>query len=123
MGRRQAKGGGLFQARILRLPGFPVMSDWHLYLIRTRHGALYTGIATDPRRRISEHEGAGGKGSKYLRSKGPLELVYRANIGSRGLALRAEERIKRLSKRRKEELVEANPRRAKLLKTLALEDN
>ncbi len=99
------------------------MSDWHLYLIRTRHGALYTGIATDLRRRISEHDGAGGKGSKYLRSKGPFELVYKAKIGSRGLALKAEERIKRLPKRKKEELVAANPGRAKLLKTLAVEDN
>jgi len=99
------------------------MSDWHLYLIRTRHGALYTGIATDPGRRISEHEGAGRKGSKYLRSKGPLEFAYKTNIGSRGLALKAEERIKKLPKRRKEALVAANPGRAELLETLAIEDD
>jgi putative endonuclease len=124
MGRRQAKAAACFRPEtVSRLSGFPVMSDWHLYLIRTRYGALYAGIATDLGRRISEHEGAGRKGSKYLRSKGPLELAYKANIGSRGLALKAEKRIRKLPKRRKEELVAANPGRAELLKALAIEDN
>jgi predicted GIY-YIG superfamily endonuclease len=58
-----------------------------------------------------------------LRSKGPLEFAYKSNIGSRGLALRAEERAKKLPKRRKEELVAANPGRAELLETLAIEDD
>jgi putative endonuclease len=81
------------------------MAEWHVYLIRTRFGALYTGIATDVARRLAEHEDAGKKGARYLRSKGPLQLAYSAKIGSRALALKAERWIKKLPKRRKEAIV------------------
>jgi len=78
---------------------------WSLYLVRTRNGDLYTGIATDVERRFAEHQSGGSKGSKYLRSKGPLELVYHATIGTRSLASKAEARIRRLPKQKKEKLV------------------
>jgi predicted GIY-YIG superfamily endonuclease len=48
--------------------------SWHLYVVRCRGGELYTGIATDVVRRLSEHES--GAGAKYLRGKGPLALVF-----------------------------------------------
>ncbi|MDH3254669.1 MAG: GIY-YIG nuclease family protein, partial [Acidobacteriota bacterium] len=91
---------------------------WYLYLIRTRDGALYTGIATDVERRLAEHEQ--GTGSKYLRSRGPLELVYRARIGARALALQVEARIKKLPKRDKEALVMTGVERERLLALLAM---
>jgi len=37
----------------------PRPEAWHLYLLRTRDGAIYTGIATDVARRIAEHVLAG----------------------------------------------------------------
>jgi len=73
--------------------------------VRRRDGALYTGIATDVRRRIAEHARETGKGAKSLRGRGPLQLVFQRVIGSRGLALRVEETIKKLPKARKEELI------------------
>jgi len=79
------------------------MPRWHLYVVRCGNGALYTGIATDVSRRLAQHRE--GEGAKYLRGKGPLRLVFRKPIGERGLALRVECAIKRLSKRRKEELI------------------
>ncbi|MFQ5571968.1 MAG: GIY-YIG nuclease family protein [Acidiferrobacterales bacterium] len=96
------------------------MCEWYLYLIRTRHGTLYTGIATDVTRRLIEHQEAGNKGAKYLRSKRPLELAYQAKIGSRALALKAESCVKRLSKRKKEEIVAAKLGREELLEALAI---
>jgi len=81
------------------------MPRWHVYLVRCRDGALYTGIATDVSRRLAEHEQGAGKGAKYLRGKGPLRLVLNKAVGRRGLALRVEARIKRLPKARKEELI------------------
>ena len=66
------------------------MREWYVYLIRTRYGALYTGIATDVDRRLAEHRNTGKKGARYLRSKGPLQLAYSAKIGSRALALKAK---------------------------------
>jgi len=81
-------------------------APWHVYLVRCRDSALYTGIATDVPRRLAEHAGDDGRGSKYLRGKGPLRLVYVRQIGPKSLALRVESLVKRLSKARKEALVE-----------------
>ena len=79
------------------------MADWQLYLVRCGDGSLYTGIATDTERRFGAHQA--GKGAKYLRGRGPLELVFQCAAGDRGAALRLELQVKRLSKADKERLV------------------
>lgn len=79
---------------------------WSVYLVRCETGALYTGIAIDVARRLTEHRQARGKGAKYLRGKNPLRLVFEKRIGAKGLALSVERRIKKLSKARKEALIE-----------------
>jgi putative endonuclease len=99
------------------------MPEWYLYIIRTRYGALYTGIATDVIRRLAEHEGTGRKGSRYLRSKGPLQLAYSARIGSRVLALKVERCIKNLPKRKKEAIVAGKPTGKSLLRLLSLQSS
>lgn len=76
---------------------------WHIYLIRTAAGALYTGVTTDVARRLAQHQR--GDGAKALRGKGPLILVYHCAAGDRGAALRWEYRIKRLTRAQKELLV------------------
>ena len=70
-------------------------NPYSLYLVRCRDGSLYTGIATDVARRLTEHRD-GQRGARYLRGKGPLNLVYQREIGTRSLASRIERRIKRL---------------------------
>ena len=82
------------------------VAEWSVYLVRCRDGTLYTGIAADVCRRIEEHRQGEGKGAKYLRGRGPLQLVLERAIGERGLALRVERRIKKLPKARKEALIE-----------------
>ncbi|MCW4149359.1 GIY-YIG nuclease family protein [Halomonas sp. 18H] len=72
---------------------------WHLYILETASGALYTGITTDVQRRFNEHQA--GRGAKSLRGKGPLHLVYHQAVGEHGEALRLEAGIKRLSAREK----------------------
>lgn len=81
------------------------MAEWFVYIVRCGDGTLYTGTATDVRRRIAEHARHAGRGAKYLRGRGPLRLVFARAIGGRGLALRVESRIKKLSKARKEALI------------------
>ena len=76
---------------------------WHLYLIRCNDGSLYTGISTDVQRRFDAHQH--NRGARRLRGRGPLELVYSHPIGDRGVALRLEHRVKKLSKVDKEKLV------------------
>jgi len=93
------------------------MQCWHLYLIRLANGHLYTGISTDVERRLGEHREGGIKGSKSLRGKGPLELVFSMAVGSRSDALKLEYAVKRLSKREKERLVSGGLAPEQLVKT------
>lgn len=76
---------------------------WFIYLIRCADGALYTGISTDPDRRLLEH--GGNRGARRLRGRGPLQLVFVSRLPDRTTALRVEGRIKRWPKTRKERLV------------------
>jgi putative endonuclease len=98
----------------------PPVGGWFVYLVRTRTGSLYTGIATDVERRLREHCQAFSRAAKYLRSRGPLRLAYRALVGDRALALRVEHRLKRLAKHRKEQIVASQPEGGRLLELLAL---
>ena len=78
------------------------MSDWNIYILRCADGTLYTGIATDVSRRIREHE-QGKRGAKYLRGRGPLELIYQRAVGDRSVATKIEYSVKRLSRTEKED--------------------
>ena len=80
------------------------LNTFSLYVVRCADGSLYTGIAVDVTRRLREHE-AGLRGAKYLRGRGPLQLVFQQAVGDRGTASSAEHRVKRLDKAAKESLV------------------
>jgi putative endonuclease len=79
------------------------MSDWYLYILRCRDGTLYTGITTGIERRLAEHQQ--GTGAKYLKGRAPLALLLQEKVGDKSLALRVENRVKRLSKAEKEKLI------------------
>lgn len=96
------------------------MQRWFLYLLRNERNSLYTGITTDLSRRIGEHRARSGRGGKFTRSCKSLELVYDCEVGSRSLALKAELRVKRLPKSRKELLVAKRPDRRGLLEILGM---
>ena len=80
------------------------MAVYDLYMLRCADGSLYTGIATDPERRLAEHE-SGPRGSKRLRGRGPFTLVFSRTVGDRSQAQVLEARIKKLSRRDKLRLV------------------
>ena len=82
------------------------MNNWFLYLIRCKHGRLYAGITTDVERRFAEHKSRDKKGSKYLRGKAPLKLVMKKEIGSKSMALKIEAKVKKLSRVKKELLID-----------------
>jgi len=81
-----------------------LMKKWSVYMLLCSDGSLYTGITTDVDRRVREHNS--GKGSKYVRSRRPAELVWREDAKSRSEALQREAAVKALSKADKERLVE-----------------
>lgn len=80
---------------------------WYLYMIRCRNNSLYTGITLDVERRFQEHQDCRGpaKGAKFLRGKGPLQLVYWTALPSHSAALKLEYKIKKMSKSKKESLI------------------
>jgi putative endonuclease len=78
---------------------------WFVYLLRCGDDSLYCGIAMDVEARFAQHQA--GKGAKYTRGRGPLELVYREVCGTRGEALRREQFIKALRREDKIRLCEA----------------
>ncbi|MEX2132007.1 MAG: GIY-YIG nuclease family protein [Pseudohongiellaceae bacterium] len=82
------------------------MGNWFLYMIRTANGSLYTGISTEPERRLQQHISGRGNAARSLRGKGPLELVFQAGFDDRSSASKAEYRVKRLPKAIKEKLVQ-----------------
>ncbi|MBW2674368.1 MAG: GIY-YIG nuclease family protein [Deltaproteobacteria bacterium] len=82
------------------------MTSWYVYMIRCRRGTLYTGITTDVARRFAEHQASGPRAARYLKGRGPLQLVLTVDVGDRGTALRLEHRIKGLTKTKKELLIE-----------------
>ncbi len=79
-------------------------------MVRTNRGQLYTGITQDIARRFIEHQEGGKKAAKYLRGKGPLELVFQQEIESRSAALKAEIALKKLPKQQKENLTKNSGR-------------
>ena len=81
---------------------------WYLYILRCGDGTLYTGITTDVPKRLEAHRA--GKGAKYTRGRGPLELLYREECGTHSQALRREMEIKRLTRPEKEEFIEKSRR-------------
>lgn len=81
----------------------PPTSHWFIYMVRTASGLLYTGISTDPARRLRQHQS--GKGARALRGKGPLTLAWQQAVGEKGTALRLEYRLKQQSKAFKEQLI------------------
>lgn len=72
---------------------------WYLYILRCRDGSLYTGITTDVARRLAAHRE--GKGAKYTRGRGPLELLHQERCGTHSQALRRELEIKALTRQEK----------------------
>lgn len=79
---------------------------WFVYLVRTASGLLYTGISTDPNRRLRQHQGDIAGGAKALRGKGPLQLVWQISAPNRSVASQWEHQLKKLPKKAKERLVE-----------------
>ena len=67
-----------------------------VYMLRCKDGSLYTGWTNDVAHRFAMH--AAGKGAKYTRGRGPLQLVYTEELPDRESALRRECTIKRLAR-------------------------
>lgn len=80
-------------------------AEYTLYIVRCNSGTLYTGIATDVTKRLEEHR-SGRRGAKYLRGRGPIELVFTEVAGDRARASQLEYRVKKLPRSEKLALID-----------------
>ena len=74
-----------------------------VYIVQCSDGTLYTGWTNDTDKRLSAHNS--GTGSKYTRSRLPVELVYKEEFASKSEAMRRERAIKKMNRLAKESLI------------------
>lgn len=74
------------------------------YIVRCADGTLYTGWTVDLEQRMNAHNQ--GRGAKYTRGRGPVELMAMWQHQSKGDAMKLERSLKKLSRRDKELLIE-----------------
>lgn len=80
---------------------------WFVYIVQCSDNTYYTGISKDVFARVATHNA--GKGSKYTRSRLPVRLLWTQQCEDHSTALRLELNIKKLSRKQKEEIVNARP--------------
>lgn len=68
-------------------------SSYYVYMVECSDGTYYTGITTDIKRRIEEHN-TSEKGAKYTRTRRPVRLVYSEEYPDRSSASKREWEIK-----------------------------
>ena len=78
-------------------------APWFIYIAECGDGTLYSGIARDTDRRISDHNRTNR--CRYTRSRKPVKLVYKEKHADHNAAARREAEIKKLSRKEKLELI------------------
>lgn len=79
---------------------------WYVYFLRCADNSIYTGVTTDIKRRETEHNTNNKLGAKYTRVRRPVRLVYAESHPDRSSACQREFALKRLTKNKKEQLIE-----------------
>lgn len=80
--------------------------SYYIYILRCNDDTLYTGICTDIDRRVTEHNES-DKGAKYTRVRRPVTLVYSEESQDRSTASKREYEIKKFTRKKKLELINA----------------
>lgn len=75
----------------------------YTYILKCRDGSLYTGWTNDLNKRVKDHNT--GKGAKYTKARGPVELIYYEAFQTKEEAMRREYAIKQLTAAAKRRLV------------------
>jgi len=83
-----------------------MQKKWWVYIVECADGSYYTGITTDVKRRINEHNYS-FKSAKYTRSRRPVKLLRTWEFENRSDASKEEYRIKKLSRKSKESLLKS----------------
>ncbi len=80
--------------------------DFYVYILECKDGSYYTGYTNNIKARLKLH--SSGKGAKYTRDRRPLKLVWVKRYSYFKRAFTKELEIKRMSRKKKEELVSSS---------------
>lgn len=78
----------------------------YVYILECSDMTYYTGYTIDLERRIISHNSK--KASKYTRTRTPVKYVFTKECSSKNEAMSYENKIKRLTRKQKEKLIQ-NP--------------
>ena len=78
--------------------------SWCVYVLRCRNNSLYIGMTNNLEKRIEKHKL--GTGSKFVRSWRPFELLKTIPCKNEGEARRLERDLKKLTRKKKIEVLE-----------------
>ncbi|MGL5647887.1 MAG: GIY-YIG nuclease family protein [Clostridium sp.] len=76
----------------------------YIYILKCKDNTLYTGWTNDLEKRFKAHNE--GKGAKYTRGRGPLELMYYEEFIDKKEAMKREYEIKKMKREEKINLIE-----------------
>lgn len=79
---------------------------WFVYVVKCRDESLYTGITTDPARRVLQHNSK--LGAKSLKGKLPVMLIYKEVYNNQQTAAKREREIKGWRREKKLLLITEN---------------
>jgi len=82
---------------------FKRSSIFHAYIVECCDGTYYTGYTPDLENRLKLHNN--GKGAKYTRDRRPVKLIWSKEYKYFKNAFLEEKRIKKLTRKQKEKLV------------------
>jgi putative endonuclease len=75
------------------------MRHYYCYILECTDGSLYTGLTTDPERRLHQH--TSGRGARYTRAHPPVSLAVIEDHPDLSTAMRRERALKALPRDRK----------------------
>lgn len=78
----------------------------YTYIVECSDGTLYTGWTNDLEKRIKMHNS--GKGAKYTKTRLPVVLKYFEEFQTKEEAMSREYKIKQLTRKEKQKLIEKN---------------
>ena len=77
---------------------------YYIYILKCADKTLYTGITTDLKRRVTEHN-SNKLGARYTSSRRPVKVVFVKKFKNRSVASKEEAQIKKLKRYKKLELI------------------
>ena len=78
---------------------------YYLYILKCSDGTLYTGVTNNLENRMKVHNS--GKGSKYVRTRLPFEVVYTEEHADKVSAMKREYVVKQMNRTEKVKLINA----------------